>query len=150
MKEKNIFRIDINRVPEQEYYLLFNKKKADILKNVAEPCYPVLTNWAYYKGNCRIGFLEITITNTDIFIEPYISSYKRTRIFSYKKHQIKYYQMSGNHFPIFDCKTNLDVYKKIKEKISIIMKSFPNCSLDIEAFDNIGEYIDYLSMKNHI
>ena len=64
MKEKIIFRIDINRVPEQEYYLRFERKKANALKNVAEPCFPILTSWACYKGNCRIGFLEIVISNT--------------------------------------------------------------------------------------
>lgn len=135
---------------EQKHKSLFEKKKADILKDVAKPNYPVLACWSCYKGNFRIGFLEIVVTKNDIFIEPYISNYKSTRFFSYKKHQIEYVQMIGNHFPTRTCKTNLDVFYKIKETISNVMKYFPNCFLDIDIFNNIGRFIDYLALQKRV
>ena len=135
---------------EQKHKSLYEKKKTDILKGVAKPDYPVLAFWSCYKGNFRIGFLEISATKNDIFIEPYISKYKNTRFFSYKKHQIEYVQMIGNHFPTCTCKTNLDVFYKIKETISIVMKSFPDCFLDIDIFNNIGRFVDYLALQKHV
>ena len=104
--------------------------------------------------NYIVGFLNVVLSN-DITYELLIMQRKngfyKMPLFTSVKHYMSKLRLDGMHTIIYDL-SNKEISEKIKKDITTITKlsEYKNLYFDLENFNLMVDYIDYLSIKTNV
>ncbi|GAB6107837.1 hypothetical protein [Fusibacter bizertensis] len=122
-----------------------NEKISPVIKNQHE-------DFFIWKYNNIVGYINITINKSDIFLELYKSDCERYVAFTKTKHYFKKMYLNGMHFRIDRFDSSVEINEEIMKYIVEIMNNHlrKNTHIDLESFHTLSRFIDYKDISNCI
>lgn len=157
MKRKTLFEIPVYAMNEKEFDKRWGKKKSKMYEELVkhghtEECakemiYSLCFPNSVWKYNQVIGFINISISRTDVWFDIYLSLDKRFCAVSKKKHFVQDIHANGTHFYTSD-KSNDDIKQTIRTWLKMIEKDYLRNSfyVDYSSYNAIINYIDIKQM----
>lgn len=104
--------------------------------------------------NYIVGFLNVVLSNDisyELFITQRKNGFYKMPLFTSVKHYMSKLRIDGMHTIIYDL-SNKEISRKIKKDITDITKlsEYKNLHFDLENFNLMVDYIDYLSIKTNV
>lgn len=103
-----------------------------------------MLEFANWKYNQMIGYIEIAIENKDVIFNLYLTDEKRHMYFSNIKKYIKFVPTTGLHFWTDD-KSNEEIKEEIYTFLDMIKRDFVrtnNAYFDMSVFELLIKYVD--------
>lgn len=153
MEEKTLFEIPIYSMSEKEFDKRWNKKRDQLFEefiahgHTPESAKQGVSNCLYprwlWKYNQIVGYIIISVTDSDVLFGIHCSMDERYYADSKQKHFIEDWACVGTHFYAAE---KTDAY--IKQEIRVWLKSIETDHLhgkfhvDYSTFNNIFDFVD--------
>ncbi|NCB51537.1 MAG: hypothetical protein EOM54_06620 [Clostridia bacterium] len=155
MSDKVLFEIPIYAYSEKVFNNRWKTKQEKMFKGMDEDIQRdfMALNYPRYvwKYNQIVGFIVISVNESDVLFDVYCSLDKKYFIDSNKKHFIANLNANGTHFYAGD-KSETQVKQKIKEMLRFIKKYHlkPRFFVDDTAFNNLFEHVNVKQIMNSL
>ncbi len=153
MDEITLFEIPIYSMSEKTFDKRWNKKKSNLLNEFVSNGWKeydadhVIHNLFYpkpiWKYNQIVGFIVISITDTDVLLDVYCTMDKKIHFDSKIKHSIINWSVNGTHFYAVN-KSEEEIKQETLEMLSMIEAEFfnPGFHVDRSVFDNLFRFVN--------